>query len=313
LAYTDADVNEHFGHAPGLVAKLKTSLKYLSDLGVNTIYQGDLLFTDDKKMESINGVKYITFTPNTITYAVPSDSDLAQKIKRAKMGIVIHTEYTGKTLDTLSAKFNIDVSDHFNDADVWVQDAYFRDESGTVNFSRSEVDKVNELISEAERVSKYVKEDIFKKMKSFGLYELFRIFHNENIKNAQALRSITSYYEDFMFFIKRRYEEQAEQVKSPEAKKRRMEMIDSAHHFLHKYKREIMGLLYLYLIFIRLKNIFVRKFGEISNIGTFIRSGDGYNVTKPEGFCVIDKSGNILKLVDRLEFSRANFTLEKNW
>jgi hypothetical protein len=102
-------------------------------------------------------------------------------------------------------------------------------------------------------------------------------------------------------------------VKSPEAKKRRMEMIDSAHHFLHKYKREIMGLLYLYLIFIRLKNIFVRKFGEISNIGTFIRSGDGYNVTKPEGFCVIDKSGNILKLVDRLEFSRANFTLEKNW
>ncbi len=313
LAYNYKDVNEYFGHAPGLAAKLKTSLKYLSELGVKTIYQGDLLFTDDKKIENINGMPYITFTPNTITYAIPNDgSDLANRINKAKMGIVVHTEYTGDTLDTLSAKFNIDVSRYFNNPNVWLQDAYFRDESGTVNFSKPEIDRINELISEAERVAKYIKEDIFKKMKSFGLYQLFMIFHNENIKKANALRSVSLYYDDFMIFIKDKYEKQAEQVKSPEAKQKRREMIDSAHHFLTKYKKEIMGLLYLYLIFIRLKDIFVRKFSEISNIGTFIRSGEGYNVAKPEGFCVIDRSGNILKLVDRLEFSRANFTLKKN-
>jgi len=62
-----------------------------------------------------------------------------------------------------------------------------------------------------------------------------------------------------------------------------------------------------------LKEIFVAKFSDIKNIDTFLRTADGFNVTKPEGFCVIDNEGNILKLVDRLEFSRANFTLEKNW
>jgi len=49
------------------------------------------------------------------------------------------------------------------------------------------------------------------------------------------------------------------------------------------------------------------------NIGTFIRTPDGYRVTAPEGFVAIDHIGKAMKLVDRLEFSRANFTVDKNW
>jgi len=314
LAYDYRTADELFGHAPGLLSKLKTCLDYLPALGVDTIYQGDLLFTNDKKIENINGTSYITFTPNTITYAIPDDdSPLANKVRKAKLGIVVHTEYSGKSLEELTAKFNIDVSRHFNDPNVWLQDAYFRDESGTVNFSKPELDKINYLLDEAERVNKYIKDDIFKKLKSFGLYELFRIFHNQNIKGAKALQSVSQYFTDFITFIEQRYGEQRANLKSDDAKQKRQEQINNAVHFLNKYKREIIGLFYLYLIFIRLKEIFVTKFGEIKNIDTFLRSADGYKVTSPEGFCVIDNEGNILKLVDRLEFSRANFTLEKNW
>ena len=35
-------------------------------------------------------------------------------------------------------------------------------------------------------------------------------------------------------------------------------------------------------------------------------------VTNPEGYVAIKKSGAV-KLVDRLEFSRANFNMAKNW
>ena len=47
----------------------------------------------------------ISFTPNTITYAVPVDSNIGKRIARAKMGIVFHTKYSGKDLDSLSAGF----------------------------------------------------------------------------------------------------------------------------------------------------------------------------------------------------------------
>ena len=43
------------------------------------------------------------------------------------------------------------------------------------------------------------------------------------------------------------------------------------------------------------------------------RTNTGYKVTNPEGFVATDRIGNVVKLVDRLEFSRANFTIAKDW
>ena len=40
---------------------------------------------------------------------------------------------------------------------------------------------------------------------------------------------------------------------------------------------------------------------------------NGYKVTAPEGFVAVDRAAGAVKLVDRLEFSRANFTAEKDW
>ena len=60
------------------------------------------------------------------------------------------------------------------------------------------------------------------------------------------------------------------------------------------------------------KTVVVKQLGKVQDIGTYIKTPNGYRVTAPEGFVAI-KSGSALKLVDRLEFSRANFTVEKNW
>ena len=60
------------------------------------------------------------------------------------------------------------------------------------------------------------------------------------------------------------------------------------------------------------KTIVIRQLEKVKGIGTYIRTDNGFRVTAPEGFVAI-RSGSALKLVDRLEFSRANFTVEKNW
>ena len=60
------------------------------------------------------------------------------------------------------------------------------------------------------------------------------------------------------------------------------------------------------------KNMIINKLKKIEGVGTFLEDESGYRVTSPEGFVAI-KDGTALKLVDRLEFSRANFTVAKDW
>ena len=69
--FTDEDIDRNHGHAPGLVEKLKAALKYFPDLGIKGVAQGDLLFTDDKKKEQIDGKQCIT----CLLYTSPSPRD----------------------------------------------------------------------------------------------------------------------------------------------------------------------------------------------------------------------------------------------
>ena len=98
LNYTDADIDKnHPGE--GLNKKLKIALRYLPELGITGVLQGDMMFAqEDLKSERIDGEQYIIFQPNTVVYAVPANSDLAKTMKSAKMGIVWHTTYTGKKM-----------------------------------------------------------------------------------------------------------------------------------------------------------------------------------------------------------------------
>ena len=61
------------------------------------------------------------------------------------------------------------------------------------------------------------------------------------------------------------------------------------------------------------KNFLISKLSQIQSIGHFIRTSNGFRVTNPEGYVAVDRSAGAVKLVDRLEFSRANFTISKDW
>ena len=56
------------------------------------------------------------------------------------------------------------------------------------------------------------------------------------------------------------------------------------------------------------KMMFQRKMKNIKAIDSFIEQPDGsFKVTDPEGFVIVDQIGRAMKIVDRLEFSAANF------
>ena len=76
LYKTNAEIDEDL--SGDLNAKFKVALAEFSKLGIKGVIQGDLMFTDDLSKETIEGVSYYTFQPNTIVYAVPVDSDLGR-------------------------------------------------------------------------------------------------------------------------------------------------------------------------------------------------------------------------------------------
>ena len=77
--------------------------------------------------------------------------------------------------------------------------------------------------------------------------------------------------------------------------------------FIKEHIPGIVAVYDLYLKLIEAKVRIVKKLEQIRQIGTFVETGDGFEVTGEEGFVAVDRIGNALKLVDRLEFSRLNF------
>ena len=135
ISYSEEDVDSMYS-AGQLAEKLKDAYKYLSTLSIPNVVQGDLLFTDDKYEASIGGDNCIAFQPNTIVYAVPKDSDIGKRIEQAKFGIVFHTQYSGRTLDTMTASFGgINIQGNSN---VFVTSSDFKNASGEANMTPAE-------------------------------------------------------------------------------------------------------------------------------------------------------------------------------
>ena len=144
INYTSRDIAKN--HSGVVADKLRVCLANLSRLNIKGILQGDLLFTNDLKAINIDGEKMVSFTPNTITYAVPISSDLGRRIIKAKMGIVFHTQYNGKTMDNLSASFGTvrGASNRY----VFLASAGYK--STAVMFSKSELSRFDAQIRMAE-------------------------------------------------------------------------------------------------------------------------------------------------------------------
>ena len=106
--------------------------------------------------------------------------------------------------------------------------------------------------------------------------------------------------------------EKIEDLKSEKSKNEYREKLADGLQFLEDNKRAFKAFIVIYNSFTNAKNLINNKLAGLSDTKVFLRSGDNFVVTKPEGFVAI-VDGKAVKIVDRLEFSRANFTLEKSW
>ena len=317
LNYTPQDIDDNHGHAPGLVSKLKVALRYLPKLGIKGILQGDMMFAKDDIIErNIDGVDYITFQPNTIVYAVPSDSKLASAMTAAQLGIVFHTSYSGATMDDMKASFNIDIKNLNTTKDVWFRDAYFIDASGTVTFTESETEKINSILSDVGSIFKTVNASILNKISTTETYLThIKTFNNTKVRAGEQIKDTGKHVKELMKWVEDKMNKDIISAKMEKTKKKKQQEKTEVMRFYRTSSVELKKIFDIQNGIVDAKNMIIKKLQQLKQVtSAFLKTDDGFKVTNPEGFVAVDKlKGNATKLVDRLEFAHANFTAAKNW
>ena len=315
INYTPGDIASN--HSGPVAQKLNVCLKELKRLRITGIYQGDLLFTKgDTKVANIDGERMITFTPNTITYAVPLSSSLGRRISRARLGIVFHTYYTGKSMSSLTAGFGT-VSGKTGSTAVYLASAGYTDTSGSSTFTSGELARFDGLIRMAEgSLSKAA--PLLNVMKSNDPISVgFRLksFFNYYIKNSQgsSMAKVKTLQDMFRDYYDQILTAEISDRKTPKGKDKFIKAKRDGLQFIDKNRSALYFAIASHVSLGNAKNFLIQKLSQIQSIGHFIRTPNGYKVTNPEGFVAVDKKAGAVKLVDRLEFSRANFTIAKDW
>ena len=315
INYTQADIRKN--HAGGLADKLSVCLKELPKLGIRGVVQGDLLFTPgDIKKVSIRGEDAIAFTPNTITYAVPQNTDLAKRIIRSKLGIIFHTTYNGRKMSDLKASFGVNVRRFTKTPAVFYDDASYKDTSGVSTFSTAESDRYDALLRMANgslQRGKKVLELLKRQNNLLSVGARLKIFFNTKIRSGTTIGGVANLQKEFRKYYASVLDDEAASKKT-QAAKQKYEMIrNDGLRFIDSNENEIYFAIATYVTLQRVKDFLVSKMNQIKSIGTFLQTGNGFRVTDPEGYVAVDRLGNAVKLVDRLEFSKANFNTPKNW
>jgi hypothetical protein len=298
INYTQADIRKN--HEGGLADKLSVCLKELPKLNIRGIVQGDLLFTPgDIKSVSIRGENAIAFRPNTITYAVPENTDLAKKILQAKLGIIFHTTYTGRKMSDLKASFGVNVNRFTKTPSVFFDDASYKDASGVATFSATESEQYDSLlrmamgsISKGKRIL-----DLLKRQTNLlSVGARLKIFFNTMIREGQTIGNVKRLQSDFRKYYASVLDDEVS-TKKTEAAKRKYETIrNEGLRFIDTYSDEIYFAIASYVTLQRVKNYLVSKMNQIKSIGTFLQKDNGFEVTNPEGYVAVDRMGNAVKL-----------------
>ena len=302
--------------------KFKVALAEFSKLGIKGVLQGDLMFTNDVETETIDGTKCYTFQPNTIVYAVPVDSVLGKTINKAKVGIVWHTTYTGDTLQGMKASFGADIAGLKKPSSVWMDDATYKDASGTATFTTTETEKITGVLSQTGKTFQKINAN---KLRTFLTVQngmtgsiagaSLKTYNNSKVRAGEKISNPSAHAKGYEKWVQMSIQKQIDKAKSPAGKKKYTDMQKEYGREIKKHTQNLIQIITFQNLLVDAKMQIVKKLNSVKGLtDTFVKTKNGFKVTNPEGYVAIDRvSGNAVKLVDRMEFSFNNFSAIKAW
>ena len=314
LCFLPGDVDTYY--SGDLAEKLKFSLQYFSQLGIDGVVQGDLMFTDSTlKTETVNGERLYTFRPNTITYGIPVDHPIGRAAGRAKIGVVFHTHYTGDDLADMQARAGADVTGS-QDALVIKNDTPM----DRVGFSKQELQRFDNHVQKIERMCAITGpflDDLVSNMgstgdKKFHISTFVKQFFNSEVKAGVQITNVDETIHALVNFYDAKMQKELAKIKTVANRTKKCALVYESENYLldNVYKFKMMISLYKELQ--NLKQMVIDKLDHLEEFRTYVQTENGYKVTTPEGY-VMHKDGSMIKFVNRFEFAFNNFTLQKQW
>ena len=316
---TQADIDADLSGE--LAAKFSTALREFKKLGITKgVYQGDLMFTKgDVKVETLDDTKFYTFQPNTIVYAVPVDSSLGKKIKAASIGVVWHTTYEGDSFESMKATFAKGIVANLKKvATIWMDDATYKDVSGTSTFTKAETAKFNQILAQADDIIKKIPHEALNLISSDEeLLIRVKAYNNSKIRAGQTISNTTTHVAGLVHYLNDYYMKEAAKKKTEAGKAAQKAKFQKAFAPIARTPLVQLKQIFDFMnVVVEAKKMIIAKMNTSATVSTFIRTHTGLKVTAPEGYVAVDHlSGGAVKLVDRLGFSQANFSSEviKGW
>ena len=322
LYKTAAEIDED-GLSGQLNSKFKTALAEFSKLGIKGVLQGDLMFTsEDKSTEMIDGKSFITFQPNTIVYAVDPTSDIGKQINTAKIGIVWHTTYAGKTLQDMKASFGANIKGLTSTTSVWQDDATYKDVSGKATMTADETAKVTASLSSAGSTFRKINSGLlvkFLKLQDSMTGALsgasLKTYNNSKVRQGQKITNPKAHAKGYEKWVELSIQKQIDKAKSVKGKEKYTNIQTEYVREVKKHTGNLENIIAFQGHLVDAKMGIVSKLNSVKGLtSTFIKTANGFKVTNPEGYVAIDRvTGGAVKLVDRMEFSFNNFTAIKAW
>jgi len=290
--------------------KMKVALAELSKLGIRGIIQGDIMFTEDTaRRQTIEGQEYITFHPNTIVYAVPIDSEIGKKVSVAKIGVVFHTSYAGK-IGSLEPIPGINVKTMKQVPSVWWQTADLNSTSAP-NINPADLAQIDKLLKQADQTLSKISPNTLNAIEaSSDLAQELETYANSKVRSGQEIGDPAKHVAGLMNWMKARFDKQEAEKKTSKGK----EAVDLRRQarmefFAGDNVNNLVLIFTLQQILVDVKKLLISKLNQLGGVNTFLKTKAGYEKTGQEGYVVGDPmGGNTVKLVDRLGFSRANFS-----
>ena len=301
IAYTIDDIKQLFDK-PQVQEKLINCYKVLSTINFDGIYQADFLFdSSSKHIKFINSISYITFTPNTITYAIEEHSIEGQRVKNAQLGICIHTKYVGDPLTGLIVDtVNIQLNQFLNIPSLYVINPFIDNIADNL-LTENEYNKISHSLSLIGEQFHTIPSSFFLILENNQEYiKLIERYINYLIKNEYSIIINNKFISNCIMYI--------DELNISKSLK------NNAKQFITEYKKYLITLLHIYMQLMECKIIIIEKLERLNkNLQTFYDIEGILQKAKEEGFCVIPFKNGIVKLIDRFEFSKNNFNFIKRW
>jgi len=298
INHTEKDIDKNHGHAPGLARALKHALKHLPKVTPkHGVYQGDLMHhAESEKLhegyiaEEKSGK--VSFTPNTITYTAHGEE--AKKIKRSKVGVVVHHQYSD---DMKHASPHVDVSHFKQHPDVHVHGA--EHDTSKVKHSEAHEKEFHKHMAAAREIHDTNGHKMYDAIhpKHSGEHGHLSTYINHTVKHDEVPST-----KGFKTHIHREHQKMAAKVKTEKSKAEKVGEGEKQIKHIEKHAGHYSNLFSMHHHLHQAKNALVKSLE--THEGHYEHHIDGKK-SKPEGF-VVHHEGQPTKLVNRAEFAKQN-------